>query len=208
MRTRLAAGCLACLLGAGILFCGGFGYFIRQSTRISAWPGNADGIVVLTGGAERVETALLLLRAGVADRLLISGVGPGVTLPELLENAAPHNRRARPSAAAAMPAEYRPLDPTAGHITLGRSAQSTAGNAIETASWVRRNGLRSLVVVTAGYHMPRAVADLRAVLPDTRLTPYTVHPGAGLRTMLVEYAKLVAAEFGVRPAAGAVRDTI
>ena len=207
MRARLAAGCIAWLLGAGILFCGGFGFFVRQATTVSAWPGNADGIVVLTGGAERVETALLLLRAGVSDRLLISGVGPGVTLPELLENAAPHDPSLR-RVPAAIPAEYRPLNGTAGHITLGRSAQSTAGNAIETAWWVRRNGLRSLVVVTAGYHMPRAVADLRAALPDTRLTPYSVHPGAGLRTMLVEYAKLVAAELGVRPAASAVRDTI
>jgi uncharacterized SAM-binding protein YcdF (DUF218 family) len=197
---RLAAFCLACLLGAAILSAAGFGCFVRQATIASPWPGYADGIVVLTGGAQRVETALLLLRAGVADRLLISGVGPGVTLPELLQNAAPHGlqeRRIR-----AIPAGYHA--PGAGRITLGHSAQSTAGNAIETAWWVRQNGLRSLVVVTAGYHMPRAVADLRASLPDTRLTPYAVHPGAGLRTMLVEYAKLVAAEFGVRPA-GAVR---
>ena len=201
MKPRIAAIGLAFLLFTGILFTAGFGCFVRQATMPSPWPGNADGIVVLTGGAQRVETALLLLRAGVADRLLISGVGPGVTLPELL-HAAPHDLRER--RIQAIPADYRA--PAAGRITLGHSAQSTAGNAIETAWWVRQNGLRSLVVVTAGYHMPRAVADLRASLPDTRLTPYAVHPGAGLRTMLVEYAKLVAAELGVRPA-DAVRAT-
>ena len=40
---------------------------------------NADGIVVLTGGASRVADAIELLANGHGKRLLISGVNPGTT---------------------------------------------------------------------------------------------------------------------------------
>ena len=41
----------------------------------------ADGIVVLTGGAARIDGALQLLAEGRGKRLLISGVNPAVTPP-------------------------------------------------------------------------------------------------------------------------------
>ncbi|MEJ2117237.1 MAG: hypothetical protein P8Y36_04745, partial [Alphaproteobacteria bacterium] len=35
---------------------------------------------------------------------------------------------------------------------------------------------RSLIVVTASYHMPRSLAELRRAMPDTELRPYPVTP--------------------------------
>ena len=85
-------------------------------------------------------------------------------------------------------------------VDLGRAAEDTRGNASETADWVRRHGYRSLIVVTADYHMPRALLELRASLPGVALRPYPVETGTvsarswwrssiDARRMAVEYCK-------------------
>jgi uncharacterized SAM-binding protein YcdF (DUF218 family) len=61
-------------------------------------------------------------------------------------------------------------------VALGFRAISTRGNAEETAGWVRRHHLHSVIVVTAFYHMPRAMAELRRSLPETRLYACPVVP--------------------------------
>lgn len=119
-----------------------------------------DAIVVLTGGAERVETALRLLDQGAAPQLLVTGAASGLTLAEL---ARAHGR-----------------DPAtlAGRVTLGHAAATTLGNAAETAAYARARGLRSLRVVTASYHMPRAMLELGRALPDLELVAHPVTPAA------------------------------
>ena len=52
-------------------------------------------------------------------------------------------------------------------VDLGYQALDTAGNARETRDWAREHNItRSLIVVTSNYHMPRALAELSAALPD------------------------------------------
>jgi hypothetical protein len=93
-------------------------------------------------------------------------------------------------------------------VTLGRAATSTRGNAAEAADWAYGNGVHTLIVVTAGYHMPRALAELSRTLPDVALYPVPVLPpalrgawGAGdmatLRLLVAEYTKWLAAEAGL-----------
>ncbi|MBO6894076.1 MAG: YdcF family protein [Roseibium sp.] len=117
---------------------------------------NADAIVVLTGGQARVSEAVRLLEEGNADRLLISGVHPGTTREQL----------------AAVTSSNMPLE--RGSVELDRHALNTAGNASETAAWVRKNGFKSLLVVTSAYHLPRARAELSGALPDVDLIAYPV----------------------------------
>lgn len=121
-----------------------------------------DGIVVLTGGSERVATGFRLLAEGRAPRMLISGAHPGAGLVEIA------------SAAGLDP------QPFAGRVAIGHAAASTRGNAAETAAWARAEGAQSLRVVTAGYHMPRAMLELRRALPQAELVPHSV-PSAALR---------------------------
>jgi len=116
----------------------------------------ADAIVVLTGGQERVSEAVRLLEEGHAGRLLISGVHPGTTRKQL----------------AAVTASVKPLEE--GSVDLDRVALNTAGNATETASWVRKNGFGSLLVVTSAYHLPRATVELSGALPNVTLIGYPV----------------------------------
>lgn len=167
----------------------GFGWFMQGVTRPpEPPPAHVDGIVALTGGAGRVELALHLLQLGQADRLLVSGIGGGTDLATL-------GRLAGIDTA-----------PLAARVTLGRYAASTRGNGVEAAAWVARNRIASLIVVTAGYHMPRALAQLRFALPGVRLYPLPVQPqaasgsgerGPGLRLATAEYAKYLFTVLGL-----------
>ena len=49
---------------------------------------STDAIVVLTGGAERVETGFRLLADGLAPRLFVSGVHPDSRLADLVRGTA------------------------------------------------------------------------------------------------------------------------
>jgi uncharacterized SAM-binding protein YcdF (DUF218 family) len=117
-----------------------------------------DAVVVLTGGRQRLESGLALLADGRAKKLLISGVHPGIELAELL-------RVTRPQP------EWLSCC-----IVLGYEAESTRGNAAETASWMRREGFRSLRLVTAAYHMPRSLLELRRAMPEVVIVPHPVFP--------------------------------
>lgn len=200
-RPRDAAGDSSCrrrrvLAGVGLLlllvlaFGVGFLRFLDAADEPAAPPRPADAIAVLTGGADRVETALRLLEAGLAPRLLVTGAAPRLTLAELA--------RAHGRDAAAL----------AGRVTLGHAAATTIGNAAEIAAFVRAHGVHSVLVVTAGYHMPRATLEIRRALPGIELVPHPVQP-ASLReggrmprlrvaTLLFgEYVKYVAAAAGL-----------
>jgi uncharacterized SAM-binding protein YcdF (DUF218 family) len=174
---------------AALAWLGGFLWFVHLASVPARHTPTADGIVVLTGGADRVESGLRLLADGYARLLLVSGAARGAELPDL---------------ARVVGFDAAPL---AGRITVGHSAVSTRGNAAETADWVHRNALHSLVVVTASYHMPRALAELSAAMPDIQLYPAPVQPpamrggGGGrlstLRLLASEYTKWLAVELGV-----------
>ncbi|SDB61736.1 YdcF family protein [Belnapia rosea] len=187
-RRRLLV--LAPVLSFALLLLG-FGWFLLVVARGPAEPGRqTDGIAVLTGGAERVETGLRLLREGRAEHLLVSGVHPQVTLADVARLAA--------------------MEPEAlaDRVALGPRATTTRGNAREIAEWARAAQLRSLRVVTAGYHMPRALLELRRSLPEIELVAHPVVParlrdpaaGGRARTWSLlagEYLKFLAAWAGL-----------
>jgi uncharacterized SAM-binding protein YcdF (DUF218 family) len=117
---------------------------------------NADGIVVLTGGPSRIADAVDLLAAGRGQRLLITGVYPTTSLADIARQ---------------VPEPQRTF---ASFIDLDHEAVNTVGNAIETRRWIRDRGYQSVIVVTANYHMPRAMAELANQLPGTTLIPFPV----------------------------------
>jgi uncharacterized SAM-binding protein YcdF (DUF218 family) len=169
----------------GLLACtAGFAWFVNLAGRGSQPPANTDGIVALTGGPERVETALRLLAEGRADRLLLSGIGGGAELSELARRAG-----------------IDPL-PLASRVTIDRTAATTRGNALAAAGWARANNIHSLLVVTAAYHIPRALTELARTLPDVTLYPLPVvqperSSDAPLRLMAEEYIKFLATTTGL-----------
>jgi uncharacterized SAM-binding protein YcdF (DUF218 family) len=182
------------LVVAGLLCWGaGFVWFLHITAEPpNPPPAHVDGIVALTGGAGRVEAALRLLASGQGERLLVSGTGANTDLAALA-------RLARIDVSALAPA-----------ITLGHYAASTQGNAVETAAWAAQNRVQSLIVVTAAWHMPRAMAELRQALPDVRLFAVPVEPLAdadrpaadhspSLRMRAEEYTKYLLVVAGLSP---------
>lgn len=117
-----------------------------------------DAIVVLTGGSERITTGVELLERELASQLFISGVAPSVTVADLLS------------------ADLQSQEKLSGKITVGSEAEDTPGNAIETARWARENSVRSIRLVTAAYHMPRALLELERTMPAVKIIPHPVFP--------------------------------
>ena len=99
----------------------------------------ADGIVVLTGGADRINAAIALLQRGQAKRLLITGVHPEIVPADL----------------SGVTIGTRTLFECC--VDLGREARNTRGNAIEAAKWANAHNYHRLIIVTANYHTPRAL---------------------------------------------------
>jgi uncharacterized SAM-binding protein YcdF (DUF218 family) len=177
---------LAVLLLALVLWGGGLVAFaarVAHSTP-AADPPKAEGLVVLTGMSnQRIEAGMRLLRRGKAQRMLVSGVNRDATRADI-------KRAARTSSASV----YNCC------VDLGFEAEDTIGNARETAEWVRARGYDSLIVVTADYHMPRALLELRSALPRITVIPYPVATNelnarrwwrsqTEARRMVVEYVK-------------------
>ncbi len=181
-----AFGWLVRFLALGfLLWVGGFALFILQVPGPAADDVRTDGVAVLTGGPGRVARGVAVLRAGLARRLLVSGVDRAVKPGELV-------------GAASIP---RGL--FACCVDLGFEADSTRSNAREVADWVEKHGFKSVRLVTAGYHMPRARAELEARLPpDVEVVADGVRAGLPPFAMLVEYVKFQAAWtlLRVRPA--------
>ncbi len=135
--------------------------FVAFATRVADTRTPADvraeGIVALTGGSARIDSALRLLAEGRARRLLISGVNPSVDLHALAGTVDKDLEMA-----------------LACCVDLGRAARDTAGNATETRDWAKAKGYTSLIVVTSDYHMPRSMAELAEAMPKVKLIPYPV----------------------------------
>lgn len=170
------AACTTLLLLGFLVFAGIATRHPPQSTAA------ADGIVVLTGGAERrIEAGLALLRRGLGQRLLVSGI----------------NRKLKPEE---FLAQLELADPSC--IDLGYEAMDTIGNAVETSRWAGQHHYTRLIVVTSSYHMPRSLNELALALPGVELIAHPVRPRifgegpwwlrpAAARMLASEYLKLI-----------------
>lgn len=176
-----SVGCLALLT-----LVVGFFAFVGSLERFERFPsGRADGIVVLTGGSQRIEDAIDLLARGYGERLLITGVNEK-TSREVIARLNPGQR-----------------DLVKCCVDLDYRARNTIGNAVETRRWLRDNNFRSFIVVTSTYHMPRTLAELDHAIPSARKVPFAVVTESGdpdawwtnpatARLLVAEYVKFLA----------------
>jgi len=101
-----------------------------------------DAIVVLTGGAKRIERGLDLMARNKAKRMLVSGVARTVRPEELA-------------------AQYKADESLfQRYVDLGRESVDTRSNAEEVARWMEKHKFRSMRLVTTDWHMPRARFEL------------------------------------------------
>lgn len=139
----------------------------------------ADGIVALTGEGGRLVPAMNLLEDGLGQRLLISGVNPTTSKSDLRNLL--HGGKLFDCC-----------------VDLGFSALDTRGNAEETAHWARDHHYKSLIIVTADYHMPRSLVEFGSEMPGVKLIPYPVADAIDspnwltVRRLSSEYVKYLA----------------
>jgi uncharacterized SAM-binding protein YcdF (DUF218 family) len=140
------------------LWLGGLQWFTRgiiENTPPDPLP--ADAVVVLTGGSNRIETGFHLLKDGLGKKLFISGVYRGTDVKELLDKSKEGGSG---------------LDCC---VVLGE-AEDTIGNAEETTRWLRAQQYKSFYLVTANYHMARALLVFESFAPELRPIPWPVNP--------------------------------
>jgi uncharacterized SAM-binding protein YcdF (DUF218 family) len=191
LRSRIGRSALVLGVILATALAAGFGWFVgRLPAGEIALDRNADGIVVLTGGASRISDAIELLAAGRGKRLLISGA----------------NKTTTPGEISRLNPEFEPIVSCC--VDFDRSL-NTLGNAVETKRWAESRGFRSLIVVTSSYHMPRAIAEIAHQLPGVSLVPFPVvaeklraepwwASGTSMKLIVSEYIKYVVAQVRIR----------
>ena len=130
----------------------------NDDTKLSA---PIDGLVVATGGQLRIQKGVELLAGGKADRMLISGVGKGITKELLKENLAISNRQARFFDCC---------------VEIEFTATDTNGNAQATFEWMQKHALDDILLVSANYHLPRAELIFKQYLPENSVYFQAVNP--------------------------------
>jgi uncharacterized SAM-binding protein YcdF (DUF218 family) len=159
-RLRRPAARLSLLLvtAALLAWLGGLQWFamgLEEAPPLNLKP--ADAVVVLTGGSNRLESGFDLLKKGLGRRLFISGVYRGVDVKVLLERLEKADRSGFDCC-----------------VDLGFEADDTIGNARETTQWLKKNEFKSFYLVTANYHMARALLVFRTFAPQLEARPYPV----------------------------------
>ena len=155
-RTRRIAWVTAMLAFAAFVI--GFLAFVESISEMRQpdLAADADGIVALTGGQNRLEAAASLFAQGKGKRLLISGVNPSIDKKDLL------------NAVGGDPAKF------ACCVDIDHEALETVGNAEQTAEWAKNHGFDELILVTNNYHMPRSLLELKRAAPKVKIIPYPV----------------------------------
>jgi len=116
-----------------------------------------DGLIVTTGGQARIEKGAQLIARGQAKRMLITGVGKGISKQMLSHNLSSEAR-----------------DMLICCADLDAVAMDTIGNAHAAKQWAIKHKLASLTLVTADYHMPRAYLLFKKTMPERLIIPHPV----------------------------------
>ena len=131
-----------------------------------------DAAVVLTGGAGRIEHAVDVLRDHKAGRLLVAGVDPAVTKPDLAHR---------------IPGAGKLL---ACCVDLGSESVDTRSNAEEASRWLAKRRFRSVRLITSDWHMRRARYEFHKVLGNKyELVTDAVRTEPSFLTLFGEYNK-------------------
>jgi uncharacterized SAM-binding protein YcdF (DUF218 family) len=177
----LFTGLVLVVLGASFIW---FTLNINQPSTVPIQ--QADAIVVVTGKSSRIGEAMNLLAQGKGQKLLISGVNRTTSKQSLNRRFSRHSHL------------------FACCVELDHLAQNTRGNASQSAQWVRRNNIKSLILVTSSYHMPRAFAEFSSAMPGIKLQGRPIvtqniyidrwwaYPGTA-KLLAIEYAKYLLA---------------
>lgn len=120
-----------------------------------------DAIIVVTGGAHRINAGFDLLAGKKHARCLF---------PVLMKG----SRFRTFSFWNGTNSENTDMSDIECCVTLGHTAENTNSNAQEARNWLYHNNLYSVRLVTSDYHMPRTSLAFRLALPDISIYRHPV----------------------------------
>ena len=139
-----------------------------------AGPGRSDAIIVLTGGAGRIERGIAVMKRGDAKRMLVAGADPSVTRADLIRRLNGNARLVRCC------------------VDLGSESVDTRSNAEESLRWLKSHDYHSVRLITSDWHMHRAAYEFRKQLgPDITIIPDALPTRPRFMTLFGEYNKYV-----------------
>ena len=165
-----AASLVALIYALGFIL---FALTLGKPAAVDSEP--TEAAVVLTGGSNRIEHALDVLKDGKARRLLVSGADPSVTKADLAARVGDSRRRVLKCC-----------------VDLGSESVDTRSNAEEAGRWLARHHFRSVRLITSDWHMRRARYEFRKVLGGKyRIVTDAVRSEPRFLTLFGEYNKYV-----------------
>lgn len=166
-------------------FCG----FVWFGQKINTYVDNdehTDAIVVLTGGRNRIAQAVRLLNNETAEHLFISGVEKKIKINDIAQSL--NLTINRPE-----------------KVELGYNATTTLENAQEVKTWIEKNNIKSVRLITSNYHILRALAELEAcrlplkIIPEPvyseKVAPYWWQSFGTFKLIFREYNKYLVVKF-------------
>jgi len=134
----------------------------------------SDAIIVLTGGAGRIERGIAVMKRGDARRMLVAGADPSVTRTDIIRRLNGDARLVRCC------------------VDLGSESVDTRSNAEEALRWIDRHKYRSVRLITSDWHMHRAAYEFRRQIgPRVTIIPDALPTRPRFMTLFGEYNKYV-----------------
>ncbi len=164
-----AASLVALIYALGFVF---FALTLGKPAAADAAP--TEAAVVLTGGSNRIEHAVEILKDHRAKRLLVAGADPLVTKADLARRLGGSRRLINCC------------------VDLGSESVDTRSNAEEAGRWIAQHHFRSVRLITSDWHIRRARFEFRKVLGHNyRLVTDGVRSEPSFLTLFGEYNKYV-----------------
>ena len=133
---------------------------------------HTDAVVVITGGAGRIEHAMDVLDDGLAKRMLISGTDPSVTKKDMVARLGGRAKLIRCC------------------VDLGTESVDTRSNAEEAERWLAKHKYKSVRLITSDWHMRRAGYEFSRDLDGKyELVRDAIRTEPGFSILFAEYNK-------------------
>jgi len=168
MIARIAS-LLALIYALGFVF---FALTLGKPAPADSVP--TEAAVVLTGGSNRIEHAVDVLKDHQAKRLLVAGADPSVTKADIARRLGGSRRIINCC------------------VDLGSESVDTRSNAEEASRWLAQHHFTSVRLITSDWHMRRASYEFRRLLGDKIiLVTDGVRSEPSFLTLFGEYNKYV-----------------
>ena len=140
---------------------------------------NSVGIIVLTGGKNRIEKGVELLSKGYGDKLLISGV----FMPSEIE------------AKFSLEKEKNELFKCC--VSFDQKSRNTLENSQEVDKWLNQNkNIKSIILVSSYYHLPRSIMIFeKKIRSNVKVYPKPAIQNINFRNQFFFHLKLIISEY-------------